>query len=82
MESVFILFSISSFDLQGTNVSEPNENVTHTGEGGICTPGSQCPNGTTYPIPCLAGYYAPNAQMDSCLDCPAGMDFGPICTCT
>lgn len=46
--------------------------MTHTGEGGICTPGSECPNGTTYPIPCMAGFYAPNPQTDACLDCPAG----------
>ena len=59
--------------LQGSNVSQPSDNVTHTGEGGICTPGSECPNGTTYPVPCMAGYYAPNPQMDACLDCPAGM---------
>ncbi|KAF6031636.1 hypothetical protein EB796_010068 [Bugula neritina] len=27
---------------------------------------------TTWPVPCLAGYYTPSAQMESCLDCPEG----------
>ena len=44
----------------------------HTGIGGQCYKGHECPIGTALPQPCKAGYYAPNFGMSSCLVCPKG----------
>ena len=34
-----------------------------------------CPNGTTLPIGCNAGYYQDQEGQGSCLECPAGKLF-------
>ena len=44
----------------------------HTGNGGQCYKGHECPGGTSLPIPCTAGYYAPATGMASCIVCPKG----------
>lgn len=36
-----------------------------------CTAGNYCPAGSKEPIPCLAGFYQPDADKDSCLPCAA-----------
>ena len=63
---VLFLFAVS-----GVNVRAPN-GVNNTGSGGICPAGHECPQGTAMPIPCVAGYYAKDDQMEACEICPPG----------
>ena len=59
------------FAASGVNVRAPN-GVNNTGSGGICPAGHECPQGTAMPIPCVAGYYAKDDQMEACEICPPG----------
>ncbi|EDO39339.1 predicted protein, partial [Nematostella vectensis] len=54
----------------GVNISEPTTGFS--GVGGICPPGHECPEGSPNAVPCLAGFYAPHAQMAACKMCPQG----------
>lgn len=54
-----------------TGAQVPN-NPTVDVTGGPCPPGHYCPNGTSYPLGCLAGTYNPTAGMSQCSPCPTG----------
>ncbi len=70
------LFIIHVFvsSLLGVNIRAPNGD-NNTGTGGICPAGHECPQGTAVPMPCLAGLYAKDVQMDACEICPAGESY-------
>ena len=55
----------------GVNTKAPDGNV-HTGLGGICSTGHECPGNTSLPVPCLNGYYSNIAGVSSCFLCTAG----------
>ena len=66
------MLTTAVISLQGSNVSNPSNDVPHLGEGGVCTAGSECPTGTTWPVACQAGFYTPSTQYASCDSCPQG----------
>jgi len=57
----------------GVNISNPEAGVAHTGSGGKCTAGSECPENSTYPTPCAPGSYSPLDGAASCSPCPNGL---------
>ncbi|PIK35709.1 hypothetical protein BSL78_27465 [Apostichopus japonicus] len=44
----------------------------YTGVGGVCPRGHRCPEGTTLPLGCDAGYYQDQEGEGDCKSCPAG----------
>ena len=54
----------------GVDTANPTGN--HTGIGGVCPPGSHCPEGSGVPISCEAGTYAEQEGQASCTLCEAG----------
>lgn len=57
---------------QRVNITNPQPGVPHTGIGGKCSAGNECPENSTFPSPCPPGKYAPNEGLASCIECPAG----------
>lgn len=55
----------------GVNTKAPTGSG-HTGVGDVCFAGHECPENTSYPIPCKNGYYASTTGMAACEKCPAG----------
>jgi len=53
--------------LKGSPSKQPN-----TTYGDICPPGTYCPAGSSWPVPCEAGTYNNISQQASCKVCPAG----------
>ena len=75
--NMFLDYSYLFFNLLGYYCTSGVDTDTpsgsgHTGIGGQCYKGHECPIGTALPQPCKAGYYAPNVGMSSCLVCPKG----------
>lgn len=64
--SVFVGFYCTS----GVNVTAPHNN--HTGIGGICPVGHECPRGSSTYKPCAPGYFASVEGKAACDLCPAG----------
>ena len=44
----------------------------HSEQGGPCPRGHFCPRGTSFPLPCPAGFYSNLTGQASCFPCPAG----------
>ena len=57
----------------GVSISSPDTNSGHTGTGGKCFRGHECPKGTSYPQPCKNGYYSNAEGMEQCSECPEGI---------
>ena len=57
--------------LTGINTKAPVSG-SHTGTGGQCFPGHECPSNTSYPVPCEKGTYSSSQGASNCLQCPAG----------
>ena len=55
-----------------SGVDIPNPSGVHKGIGGICPPGTFCPDGTSSPISCPMGSYQQTAGASNCLICPSG----------
>ncbi|XP_033646870.1 uncharacterized protein LOC117306372 isoform X1 [Asterias rubens] len=71
MDSVTADCDPGFFCLSGVDVRTPN-GIDNLGFGGICQAGYKCPQGSAAEIPCYAGSYAGQAQMDDCDICPEG----------
>ena len=62
---------VGYYCLTGVDTHSPTGSG-HTGTGGRCFQGHECGEGTTLPVPCTAGYYAPTIGVARCLACPQG----------
>ena len=56
----------------GVNITNPEPSVPHTGDGGKCFAGYECPENSTFPTPCPPGTYAPLEGMAACSVCDEG----------
>ena len=55
------------FCIKGSPSMQPNSTY-----GGMCPPGTYCPSGSSWPIPCEAGTYNNISQQAKCKWCPPG----------
>lgn len=57
----------------GVNTKAPTGSG-HSGIGGVCTKGHECPGNTSIPVPCKEGFYSNiDGVVSACFLCPAGM---------
>ena len=56
----------------GTNITNPEMGVDFTGVGGKCPAGYECPENSTFPVPCSPGTYTAMPGSSQCDPCPIG----------
>ena len=63
---------VYDYSPSGVNITNPEPSVPHTGDGGKCFAGYECPENSTFPTPCPPGFYAPLEGMAACDVCEQG----------
>ena len=56
----------------GVDKKTPTSSIDHSGIGGKCFLGHECPGNTALPLPCSPGYFSDEIGLNACKICPAG----------